>query len=85
MKRPTKDGDDETSPPKTISASSRWRCRATGRFADREGASLSDADSAVGFSYLISLGKFAELSKRESGFDSFRSGLFSVRHLLDRI
>ena len=40
------------------------------------GASLSDADSHVGFPYLISLGKFADLSKRESGFDSFRSGLF---------
>ena len=35
----------------------------------------------MGFAYLISLGKFAELSKREFGFDSFRSGLFSVRHL----
>jgi hypothetical protein len=27
---------------------------------------------------LISLGKFAELSNRESGFDSRRSGLFST-------
>ena len=36
-------------------------------------------DRHVVFPYLISLGKFAELSKRESGFDSFRSGLFFCR------
>src|SRR6516225_11892200 len=40
---------NETSPPKTISASGRGRCRAARRVADREGASLSvAADPARG-------------------------------------
>ena len=39
-------GDDETSPPKAISASGRGRCRAAGRVAHRVGASLSDAAGA---------------------------------------
>ena len=68
--------ENETSPPK-VSASGSGSGRAVGRGADREGTSLSDADSAVHFPYLISLGKIADLSNRESGFDSFRSGLFS--------
>jgi hypothetical protein len=55
-------------------------CRAASHLAHRAGASLSDADRIAGFSHLISLRKFAELSNRESGFDRLCS-TFRLRPL----
>src|SRR5262249_2685106 len=43
---PEREGSNETSPQKAISASRRWRCGAAGRVAHCIGGNLSDAASA---------------------------------------
>ena len=61
----------ETSPPKFF-ASGRGRCRAAGGLADREGASLSVADSRVHFRPLMRLRKFPNLSHAAFRCDTWR-------------